>query len=648
MPSHKTRGVSRRVRQTVLMPYPSTSVAHSAISTPNIRNLGQRAIVEEREKALQRGKINTQGLSDQSQQALAELSGNPFNESAILDSADHPLFIYDQDSEVTAENEPLMCAIRDLAAQENWRSQANPRTWAHRRHQELDRWGSIMEPLIDGYLRWLSSTTAITIPTTPPPSIDESAHYLYTVFIFNIFLGLRSVTLSRRSDSLSLTLDFIAQGILVKTPTSPNVGIAIKTLELFYRIQLQKPSMSAEAFAKILCDYHKVDQCIHKALSWDTPNCLKRMAMIDGREVSDHRILSNSDYFIPRAFVNSFANEVSMPVDSEGYQDEDLEEEPAMDETQGGDLTDGEKDSNVSDCARNWKAAAADDKKKMWEIFDESGVFMSACRHGLILWIIDMIKSGELAKYPLATLAKIIEILDPDSCGGFDMSCRFRETVIASCLAEAFRAKNCTLCVNAFHGYTHAYLCQLLHHPSVISGAGLEDFETMECVFSASNQLAPITHYTTAFQRQLLVEFYFKQWDEDKYHNYCQALEIIEQDTIVLNKVLKSNLISEARLDDIPSDYEYTGPEEAAKADNSRTLHLETKQRHANDRYNQVLMEVMKMELRMGTQRWQPSFPKYQATVKYIAQRKYHRALNKHQQNLQALALSGMFWYDLA
>lgn len=115
-----------------------------------------------------------------------------------------------------------------------------------------------MEPLIDGYLRWLSSTTAITIPTTPPPSIDESAHYLYTVFIFNIFLGLRSVTLSRRSDSLSLTLDFIAQGILVKTPTSPNVGIAIKTLELFYRIQLQKPSMSAEAFAKILCDYHKV------------------------------------------------------------------------------------------------------------------------------------------------------------------------------------------------------------------------------------------------------------------------------------------------------------------------------------------------------------------------------------------------------
>lgn len=58
------------------------------------------------------------GLSDQSQQALAELSGNPFNESAILDSADHPLFIYDQDSEVTAENEPLMCAIRDLAAQE--------------------------------------------------------------------------------------------------------------------------------------------------------------------------------------------------------------------------------------------------------------------------------------------------------------------------------------------------------------------------------------------------------------------------------------------------------------------------------------------------------------------------------------------------
>lgn len=122
--------------------------------------------------------------------------------------------------------------------------------------------------------------------------------------------------------------------------------------------------------------------------------------MLEGREVSNHRRLSDSDYFIPREYVDRFANEVSMrkapPVDSEGYKDN---EEDDDDEPVGGtesDPTDGEKDAKISDCARNWKAAASDEKKKMWGIFDESGVFMSVCRHSLILWIIDMIKSGEL------------------------------------------------------------------------------------------------------------------------------------------------------------------------------------------------------------------------------------------------------------
>ena len=50
----------------------------------------------------------------------------------------------------------------------------------------------------------------------------------------------------------------------------------------------------------------------------------------------------------------------------------------------------------LKDCVKNWKAAADDDKKRMWAAFDESGVFACACRHGLLLWIIDMVRSGEL------------------------------------------------------------------------------------------------------------------------------------------------------------------------------------------------------------------------------------------------------------
>lgn len=49
-----------------------------------------------------------------------------------------------------------------------------------------------------------------------------------------------------------------------------------------------------------------------------------------------------------------------------------------------------------SSCTKNWKAAQSDDKKRSWDVFEETGIFASACRHGFILWIIDMVRSGEL------------------------------------------------------------------------------------------------------------------------------------------------------------------------------------------------------------------------------------------------------------
>lgn len=33
---------------------------------------------------------------------------------------------------------------------------------------------------------------------------------------------------------------------------------------------------------------------------------------------------------------------------------------------------------------------------RMWVIFDETGVFLTLCRHGFVLLIVDMIQSGKL------------------------------------------------------------------------------------------------------------------------------------------------------------------------------------------------------------------------------------------------------------
>jgi hypothetical protein len=47
-------------------------------------------------------------------------------------------------------------------------------------------------------------------------------------------------------------------------------------------------------------------------------------------------------------------------------------------------------------CADRWKNMTNDITAKMWGIFDETGIFLALCRHGFVLIIADMIRSGEL------------------------------------------------------------------------------------------------------------------------------------------------------------------------------------------------------------------------------------------------------------
>ena len=123
------------------------------------------------------------------------------------------------------------------------------------------------------------------------------------------------------------------------------------------------------------------------------------------RQTADIRVFSESDYFIPREEVDKFANEVrgrvgvkANPVlsDDQDVWEDVTDDVPINPEDTGGDPTDGADHLGVDGCVHNWKAARSDSKKKSWEIFEENGLFASCCRHGLILWIMDMVRSGEL------------------------------------------------------------------------------------------------------------------------------------------------------------------------------------------------------------------------------------------------------------
>ena len=153
-------------------------------------------------------------------------------------------------------------------------------------------------------------------------------------------------------------------------------------------------------------------------------------------------------------------------------------------------------------------------------------------------------------------IAKALEILGERILIGYDIGCTFQKTIETSSLGAQFKALHFQCCVNAFHGYAHNYTCQVKNHPNGIVGMGLEDLEMLEHVFSSSNQLAPITHYASAYHRQLFINMFFKQWDSDKYqnlglmlyNNYVQALEILDTKQAALDKVMVSLQISEADL----------------------------------------------------------------------------------------------------
>lgn len=157
----------------------------------------------------------------------------------------------------------------------------------------------------------------------------------------------------------------------------------------------------------------------------------------------------------------------------------------------------------------------------------------------------------------MTVVHRLVTILGSYLALGYDIGCAFQKTIATSSLGPSFSASFSRCLVNAYHGYTHNYACQCKNHPGVVEGVGLEDFETMERVFSSSNEVAGVTRHATGYRRRVFIDLHFQQWDDEKYcnlgtmllNNYRQALKIIDEDQIILNETLEARNISIEDLD---------------------------------------------------------------------------------------------------
>lgn len=86
------------------------------------------------------------------------------------------------------------------------------------------------------------------------------------------------------------------------------------------------------------------------------------------------------------------------------------------------------------------------------------------------------------AKYVLAIVNQLIDILGSKVGCAYNIGCAFMKTLKNSSLSE--KAKNALFCliVGAFHGHAHNWACQLNWHPLYIKGTSHSEGEGYECI----------------------------------------------------------------------------------------------------------------------------------------------------------------------
>ncbi|OCH84166.1 hypothetical protein OBBRIDRAFT_815570 [Obba rivulosa] len=460
------------------------------------------------------------------------------------------------------------------------------------------------------------------------------------------------------ADSHSAVKAIVQHGYFATTPVKPSLTISFKTLELFRYLWLCKPSFSIKAYTKVICDFYAIPYqhmywvslsntfnmylSIHRVIDGrrtlnacpaccyelkdepplrfshmvciDGNNSLKRMAKVGDCSVDNTRVFSESDYFLSKEFINQYTPEMKIrKCNMEAGDDFSTGPPPEAVEDVGddeGDPTDlAPRRPGEKSCIDNWKAATDNLKKKIWGVFEEIGIFACACRHRFILWIMDMIRSGELAKYPLAIVAKALELISGAGLLGYDIGCDFEETIKRSLLGALWHARG--------------WRCY---------------FETLERVFSSFNQLTSVRHIS--------IDLFFKQWDENKYANLAaitesQAIEEALDSLGIREKDLKKWYTDEKEyfitLDEEPPWDVHAMAyvdllQEFWKIDDaSQTHQVEMERQHLAERCEQILCDLIDIE--------QPTTPDYMATLKYVAMRDYHHALD----NLQWLVIQRLF-----
>ncbi|KAJ7068934.1 hypothetical protein B0H15DRAFT_958046 [Mycena belliarum] len=424
------------------------------------------------------------------------------------------------------------------------------RTRRDRTQSLVDAFGPQMNAITDAYLDWsVRSRDGGGMDAHFESHPDEMVLNHLPLMVIDIFSASPAqIPMFARDHFVASGL--VNLGLIPCSPFSPTVAITVRALEVFRVTRLRCPRLGIQPYVRALCDIHgvpfrsylstqfsiafdvylatlaEVDRRVLRTLGRDTPNwrlknaCPACLYKLEGEDDIPLPFLTTMD---GNNSLRRF-QQMSRQDDNRGEEDagspssklkarQDTREavgdyylsrdavdkwaKEGLDDLMKGFPTDPAWVEEDDGCNERWSNMRDEITSHALSMYDETGIFLSLCRHSFVMVVADMVQSGELGKYGFAVVDHLLNVFGEHGAG-YDIGCEFGKRVNAHpVLGPAARRHRFRSLVGAFHGHAHNRRCQLCNLATYVTGVGLEDLEECESFFSKSNALASSTRYAT-------------------------------------------------------------------------------------------------------------------------------------------------------
>ncbi|KAG7091522.1 hypothetical protein E1B28_010551 [Marasmius oreades] len=442
--------------------------------------------------------------------------------------------------------------------EENMYGNKKRRDWRTRRDRVEKRTAAFkpqLESMANTYMTWSYGLKSLG---ADPGDIEECSLPYLDVTLVDVFAVRKGRIYIDGALDASIGAAFIRQGFVPCSPLNPSVAISTRTFEFLVPVSLHCPKLSAHTFVKGLAAihgtvyrpylyqqfliaidlYHDLTRVVerrvkialgHASRDWQLKNaCPCCMYELEGEKQLRYRMLfamdGNNSLKRMKRLAGSW-DEDGEKVTGSGPSIERKDSQVILDDQylsreevdkwareNWGVWEEVKEEENL--CEQRWRNMNEGNTARSWSMYEETGIFIALCRHSFVLVIADMVESGEMFKYPLAVVHRLLTELGECLGGGYDIGCKFGSTLCLSPLGRLAKEQRYKSLVPIFHGHGHNRLCQTENLGTYVEGVGKEDLEACERFFSRSNDLASSVCHASSFHRHQTISAYIRHTDD--------------------------------------------------------------------------------------------------------------------------------------